>query len=360
MFDNEAEIRRFLLAGKRGSAAEAYEALGMSKASYYRKINWIVDCVMSAKLRAVAHQKAADEQADSECKTRLLELVLKHPTWGCKRFAGELEKSYATRVTSNMVANLLIALSLNTRRERIEKLMEAVIGGQVSELSAEQMEAIAEVNPLVNDALLLRAPDELVIGTTLVPVFDLLGPYWYLQLFVELRSLFAFGRFIQKTQDAHKNLLIGHQNESDLALLQSMCKKNNFRIIWATHSRIRHDISAYRPLAEFNGSMRVFRTATPPAGLAMMRSRIRAAGLLLRSPAGDAKDATPRGTLHQWFAAHNVSPTENIFPTAGRKPLEVLGLNDEDMNIYLAQTTCSEKKIWLPWEKQELALEEKS
>lgn len=343
MFDDESELRRFLLAGKRGSTSAAYESLGMSKASYYRAIDWIVGCVMSAKRRDNDLQKMVHDQVVAERTTHLLDLVLKHPTWGNQRFAKELSLSYATRVTSNMVANHLLSLCLKTRRERIAKLMEAVIGGQLSELSVEQMGAIAEVNPLVNDASLCRGEDELSVGVTLIPAFDLLGPHWYLQLFVELGSLFSFGRFIQKTQDADKNIRIGRQNELDLALLKSMTNRQSCRVYWATRMRSRYSGSTYRPLFGLDKSIEFCRKSTPPAGLAMIRSRIREEWLLSQSPTVDTGGAALRGSLHAWFSAHNASPTENVFPTQGRAPADMLGLIGDQVNSYLARVVSSEQ-----------------
>lgn len=352
MFDNEADLRRFLLVGRRGSAAEACEALGISKAAYYRTINWIVERVMSAERHDDNIRKAADDQASVEFKELLLALVLRHPTWGCERFARELRQNLA-QVSTNMVANLLRELCLDSRRARIEKLIVAVIGRQLSELSEEQAKAIAQVNPLVNDTMLFRAEDELVFGITLVPAFDLLGPHGYVQLFVELRSLFTYGRLIRKTQDTVTNHCIGRDNDSDLALIESMTKKPLGRVYWFCRSWGLARLSAYRPLPVTNGPTRSCTTVRkPPAGLAMMRKRLSTEWVSSCSPATGQNDAAVKESLLEWFCAHNSSSTENIFPTGGRAPADILGLDLDQMRCFLARSLSDDERQPLRWGKR--------
>lgn len=352
MFDNEADLRRFLLVARRGSAAEACEALGMSKASYYRAINWIVERAMSAERHDDNVRKAADDQVSVEFRELLLALVLRHPTWGYERFARELRHNLA-QISANMVAKLLRELRLDSRRARIEKLIEAVVNGQLAELTEEQADAIAEVNPLVNDRLLFRAEDELILGIALVPVFELLGPHGYVQLFVELRSLFTFGRLIRKTQDSVTNHCIGRDNDSDLALLESMTKKQLGRVYWSCRSWGLAGLSAYRPLPVTNGPTRSCTTVRkPPAGLAMMRKRLSTEWVSSCSPATGQNDAAVKESLLEWFCAHNSSSTENIFPTGGRAPADILGLELDQMRCFLARSLSDDERQPLRWGKR--------
>lgn len=322
--------------------------LGMSKSSYYRAINWIVERAMSAQRHDDKLQKAADDQAEIELRKRLLALVLLHPTWGYQRFARQLRQDL-TQISANMVANLLRELCLDLRRARIEKLIEEVVNGRLSELSEEQAESIAEVNSLVNDKLLFPAEDELVFGTTLVPAFDLLGPHCYLQLFVELRSLFTFGRFIKKTQDAIANLRIQYDNESDLDLLQDMTKKRCCRVYWTSRSW-GCDLSGYRPLSAMRESPRYCtRVRQAPAGSAMMKERM-GKWLSSYSPA-TLKDKGLIESLGKWCSNHNLSPTENRFPTGGRVPADILGLDRDQVHAFMARSLTDENREPMPSEK---------
>ena len=145
-------LKDFLLeCGKSGHAA-ACRKHQISKASYYRLVDKVV-----ARTCAFDQAQPAESLLTASAQNRgrltylVLDLLLKHPSWGCSKIKAALAQTVS--VSAPTIQKSLIGLGLGTRKARLEWFAQKVIDGEILNLTDAQRAAVLEVDPSALETL---------------------------------------------------------------------------------------------------------------------------------------------------------------------------------------------------------------
>lgn len=329
-FSDAEKLKLFLSTSTTGNAAATCETLKISRATFYRTIEWIVEQVMAAQ----HHNLASTKSPKHHLKLLIASNALAHPTWGCSRHAKEL--SSVRSISGPSVQALLNELGLRTRTDRINSLVAKYLAKEIHQLTDEQRKAIVEVNPSVADAHLVPDKTDLAIGVGAISVSGASESNLKLLVFLELSSLFVFGKLVRSRRGRLGNIDTQLTTNSDLEELlnrtaRAVCHCHGDAVARKYLNppilRSRKRISYYRQDDERLDSV------------SMIIRRVQNDLLGPRSavPFSGAINDIEKAFLG-WSLAWNLSTVSQEFPTFGRPPAAILGLSEVEVHGYLRST----------------------
>lgn len=193
-----------------GSVAEACRRTGISRTQFYeykrrfeaQGVEGLRDLPPTPR-----HHPSATPAATI---SRLMELSMLHPSWGCVRLAEQLAKE-GTRISSPTVQKLLNQRGLGTSQERLGKLEEMAMGGGLS-LSSDQVRAIERMNPAFRERHQETSqPGQLLCQDTCsLGVIPGVGPA-YAQVVVDTYNNYAFGYIHTERMPEHAAVVLHHE-----------------------------------------------------------------------------------------------------------------------------------------------------
>lgn len=330
-FDSSDEIRRFLLSGGKASSESICQELGISRTTYYRTIDKIVQ--VFAERESEMHGRAS-EHADLVI---MKELISQHPTWGCPRLAESLSSSF--QMSPPTLQKILIKVGLGSRRERIQYLLNRVIAREVTELSEEQEQALAEINPCVVDIPLLDDESCLVVEAVVIPIpiSSDWGKDLVLMLFVELSSSLVFGIYAYRTRNFANISIMQRSVEKNLLVLADMTNKSSCKLYWYSSVKIINIFGfnpiCPRPKSEISLHRRTKKTL---GGASVVNKRIcnDFFDVMVKIADGMTLDELKRATF-DWMLSNNVASAGACYPHEGRSPVQVLGLAENQIRNLL-------------------------
>ena len=85
-FGDAEQLKRFLSTCTKGNAAATCAELKISRATFYRTMDWIVTQVTAAQQQG----RNSRRESNNDLKSKIAINALAHPLWGCDRHAREL------------------------------------------------------------------------------------------------------------------------------------------------------------------------------------------------------------------------------------------------------------------------------
>jgi len=180
------------LAAALGNVAEACRHRGIARSQFYEyKRRFQTHGIEGLKDLPPIHHSHPMTTPD-EHVTRLIELSLQNPMWGCTRLSNQL-KLEGISVSAPTVQSILIKKGMGKRYERLLKLEEKAHTEKI-ELTGAQVQAIEKYNPCFKERRIESSmPGELLSQDTfLVGTLKRVGKV-YFQVVVDTYGSYAFG-----------------------------------------------------------------------------------------------------------------------------------------------------------------------
>ena len=334
-FQDAEQLKLFLSTSTKGNVAATCAKLGISRATFYRTIEWISEQVMAAQHQALA----SHEDPKRDLKATITANVLAHPIWGCKHHAKEL--SSGSSISGPTIQSILNQLGFRSRSDRINCLIAKYLAKEVDELTDEQRKAIAEVNPFVADAHFFD--DHMQLAFALAGAISICKTSdWKLLIFVELGSSFLFGKLVRSRRDHLGNYGTQSAAKADFERLLQLTKRRDFLVYYHTLTKkhLKPPVTSAKGLDSYRHL-----DGNCLHSISAIKRRVKRD--LIDTPLGTLSSVTIKDlekTSLRWFAAWNLSQASQDFPTFGRSPAAVLGLSDSQVRSYLKSTLSNDHK----------------
>ena len=335
-FGDAEQLKRFLSTCTKGNAAATCAELKISRATFYRTMDWIVTQVTAAQQLG----RNSRREPNNDLKSKIAINALAHPLWGCDRHAREL--SSVRSISAPTVQTILNELGLRTRRDRINGLITKYLAKELHQLSDEQRQAVVEVNPFVADAHLFEDRTQLAFGVAAISVCKASGSNWKLLVLVELGSSFVCGKLVRSRRDHLGNFDTQSAVHSDLQELLDLTKRHKCHIYY------HHMTKKYVILPHAFSGERISHQHLDGKCLdsvAAIKRRVEIE--LIEKPLGAPSSITITDiekTFLAWAAVWNQAQASRDFPTFGRPPAAVLGLSASEVRSYLKSTLSNNRK----------------